>query len=81
MATFVGATLNFTPLDPVKALFWSAVINGVTAVPIMIMIMLLASQRKIMGQFTLSPRLKLLGWLATLVMSLAAIVMTASWFL
>jgi NRAMP (natural resistance-associated macrophage protein)-like metal ion transporter len=81
VATFVGATLNFTPLDPVKALFWSAVINGVTAVPIMIMIMLLASQRKIMGQFTLSPRLKLLGWLATLVMSLAAIVMTTSWFL
>ena len=40
-ATLVGAVLNFTPLDPIKALFWSAVINGVAAVPIMVMIMLL----------------------------------------
>jgi len=45
----VGAVLNFTPLDPIKALFWSAVINGVTAVPIMVMVMLLASSRQVMG--------------------------------
>ncbi len=44
-ATFVGAALNFTPLDPIKALFWSAVINGVVAVPIMVMIMLMGSRR------------------------------------
>ena len=45
-ATCVGAVLNFTPLDPIKALFWSAVINGVAAVPIMVMIMLMASRRR-----------------------------------
>jgi Mn2+/Fe2+ NRAMP family transporter len=53
MATLVGAVLNFTPLDPIKALFWSAVINGVAAVPIMVMIMLLGSRQKVMRQFTL----------------------------
>jgi Mn2+/Fe2+ NRAMP family transporter len=43
IATLIGAVLNFRPLDPIKALFWSAVINGVAAVPIMVMIMLLGS--------------------------------------
>ena len=71
-ATVVGAALNFTPLDPIKALFWSAVINGVAAVPIMVMIMLMASRRAVMGQFTLAPWLKALGWLATAVMAAAA---------
>jgi Mn2+/Fe2+ NRAMP family transporter len=78
-ATLVGAVLNFTPLDPIKALFWSAVINGVAAVPIMIMIMLMASRRAVMGQFTLTRRLKGLGWLATAVMAMAAIGMFATW--
>jgi Mn2+/Fe2+ NRAMP family transporter len=78
-ATVVGAVLNFTPLDPIKALFWSAVINGVTAVPIMVMIMLLASRRRVMGQFTLRPVLKSLGWTATGVMTAAAIGMFATW--
>ena len=78
-ATLVGAVLNFTPLDPIKALFWSAVINGVAAVPIMVMIMLMASRRQVMGQFTLSPWLKTLGWLATAVMAAAAIGMFATW--
>ena len=78
-ATLVGAVLNFTPLDPIKALFWSAVINGVAAVPIMVMIMLLGSRQKVMRQFTLSPWLKSLGWLATAVMAAAAIGMFATW--
>ncbi len=78
-ATLVGATLNFTPLDPIKALFWSAVINGVAAVPIMVMIMLMASRRTVMGQFTLTPWLKILGWLATVVMAVAAVGMFATW--
>jgi NRAMP (natural resistance-associated macrophage protein)-like metal ion transporter len=78
-ATLIGAALNFTPLDPIKGLFWSAVINGVTAVPIMVMIMLLGSRPKVMGQFTLSPWLKSLGWLATAVMAAAAIGMFMTW--
>ncbi len=78
-ATLVGATLNFTPLDPIKALFWSAVINGVAAVPIMIVIMLMGSRRQIMGQFTLTRPLTALGWLATAVMTAAAVGMFATW--
>ena len=78
-ATLVGAILNFTPLDPIKALFWSAVINGVAAVPIMIMIMLMASRTTVMGQFALRPMLKGLGWLATAVMAAAAVGMFATW--
>ena len=48
LASLLGGILNFTPLDPIKALFWSAVINGVAAVPIMVMIMLMASRKKVM---------------------------------
>jgi NRAMP (natural resistance-associated macrophage protein)-like metal ion transporter len=79
VATCIGAALNFTALDPIKALFWSAVINGVAAVPIMVMIMLIASRRQVMGQFKLTPWLSTLGWLASAVMAAAAIGMFATW--
>jgi NRAMP (natural resistance-associated macrophage protein)-like metal ion transporter len=79
LATVVGAGLNFTPLDPIKALFWSAVINGVAAVPVMVMIMLMASRTAVMGQFKLKPWLKGLGWIATAVMAAAAAGMFATW--
>jgi Mn2+/Fe2+ NRAMP family transporter len=79
LATLVGAILNFTPLDPIKALFWSAVINGVTAVPIMVMIMLMASRKTVMGAFALRPLLKIVGWLASAAMAIAAIGMFATW--
>ena len=78
-ATLVGAALNFTPLDPLKALVWSAITNGVAAVPIMAMIMLMASRRAVMGEFTLTKRLSILGWLATGVMGAAAVGMFATW--
>jgi Mn2+/Fe2+ NRAMP family transporter len=78
-ATLVGAAMNFSPLDPIKALFWSAVINGVAAVPILAMIMLMASRRKVMGEFALGLWLKGLGWLATAAMATAAIAMLATW--
>ena len=71
--------LNFTPLDPVKALIWSAIINGVAAVPIMAMIMLIASRKAVMGEFALTKALTVLGWLATAVMGPAAIDMFAAW--
>lgn len=79
LATLIGAILNFTPLDPIKALFWSAVINGVAAVPIMITVMLMASRKQVMGQFVLRPVLKALGWLATVVMAVAAVGMLVTW--
>ena len=78
-ATLLGALLNFSPIDPVKALFWAAVINGVAAVPIMCLLMLLASRPAAMGEFAIPPMLKALGWLATLVMAAAATGMAASW--
>jgi NRAMP (natural resistance-associated macrophage protein)-like metal ion transporter len=79
LATVVGALLNFTPLDPVKALFWSAVVNGVVAVPIMVMTVLMGTRRDVMGDFVLGPLLKALGWLATAVMALATVGMFATW--
>jgi NRAMP (natural resistance-associated macrophage protein)-like metal ion transporter len=78
IATLLGALLNFSPIDPIKALFWSAVINGVVAVPVMVMMMLLASKKSVMGQFLLGPILKTLGWVATGVMLLAAVGMFAT---
>jgi NRAMP (natural resistance-associated macrophage protein)-like metal ion transporter len=78
VAVILGALLNFSPLDPIKALFWSAVINGVVAVPAMAIIMVLASHRAVMGEFLLRPLLKIVGWIATIVMFLAAIGMFAT---
>ena len=72
-ALVIGAALNFTPIDPVKALFWSAVINGVVAVPVMVLMMHLASHKAAMGQFALPPILKAVGWLATAAMAAAAV--------
>ena len=78
VATLVGALLNFTPLDPIKALFWTAVINGVAAVPIMVMMLLIASRADVMHRFVLPRSLKLVGWLATGVMTVAAVGMFAT---
>jgi Mn2+/Fe2+ NRAMP family transporter len=75
IATLLGVALNFTSIDPIKALFWSAVINGVIAVPIMAVMMLLAARVDVMGQFVVTPRLRLLGWFATAVMALAVLLM------
>jgi len=78
-AFVVGILLNFIHIDPIKALFWSAVINGVVAVPVMAMMMVLASRKTVMGPFTLGPGLKIVGWAATLVMLAAAVGMFATW--
>ena len=78
VAILVGIGLNFTPIDPIKALFWSAVINGVVAVPVMVLMMLMASRPKIMGRFVLPRPLRFFGWAATIVMALAAVGMLAT---
>jgi len=65
--------LNFTKLDPVKALYWSAVVNGVLAAPVMAVIMLIASNRSVMQGLTIGGPIKVMGWLATLVMVVASI--------
>lgn len=77
-ATLGGLLLDFTPIDPIKALFWSAVINGVIAVPIMIVMMLIATRVEVMGRFVIKRRLKFLGWLAVAAMSLIVATMLAT---
>src|SRR5258708_19621141 len=79
-ATTIGVALNFTAIDPVKALIWSAVINGVISVPIMAVMMLMAARPEIMGGFTVRRRLKNLGWLAPGVMALAVVAMLLAVF-
>jgi Mn2+/Fe2+ NRAMP family transporter len=74
-ATVGGVVLCFTPIDPVKELFWSAVLNGVIAVPIMAVMMLLASRRSTMGENVIGPRLRVLGWVATTVMAASVLAM------
>jgi NRAMP (natural resistance-associated macrophage protein)-like metal ion transporter len=71
LATVVGLLLNFTSISPMKALFWSAVINGVVAVPVMVILMLIASNPKVMKQFVIGRGLSVLGWASCLAMSLA----------
>jgi NRAMP (natural resistance-associated macrophage protein)-like metal ion transporter len=75
VSTAIGVVLCFTPIDPIKALYWSAVINGVISVPIMAVMMLMAAHPKIMGQFVIGARLKILGWACTGVMALAVLTM------
>lgn len=78
VATAIGIVLNVLPIDPVKALFWSAVVNGVAAAPVMTVMMLLGRRKDVMGRFVLSRPLQLVGWLATGVMAVAAIGMFAT---
>jgi len=73
-----GLAIDWSPINPIKALFWSAVINGVAAVPILIGLMLVVSKKSIMGEFVASAPLRLFGWLATAVMSVAAVAMIVS---
>jgi NRAMP (natural resistance-associated macrophage protein)-like metal ion transporter len=78
IATVGGVALNFTHLDPMRALVWSAEINGIIAVPIMVIMMLLASREDIMGRFVIRPRLRGLGWAATVVMAVTVVGMIAT---
>jgi Mn2+/Fe2+ NRAMP family transporter len=72
VATLIGILLNMSPIDPIKALIWSAVINGVVAVPVMAVMMRLACRPAVMGQFVLGRGLRAMGWLSTTAMALAA---------
>lgn len=78
-ATLIGIGINFVPLDPIKALFWSAVINGVIAVPLMAVMMLMTARPAVMGRFTLPLPLLLMGWLATAVMAATVFAMIWTW--
>jgi NRAMP (natural resistance-associated macrophage protein)-like metal ion transporter len=77
-ATIMGVLIDWSPLDPIRALFWSAVLNGLAAVPLMMAMMIVVSRHQVMGRFTASRPLLLFGWAATLVMAAAAAAMLVS---
>ena len=80
IATLAGTALDFTPVDPMKALYWSAVINGVVAVPIMAAMMMLVAREKVMGAFVASRRTRWLGWAGTALMGFAVLMMLRDLF-
>ena len=79
IAIGTGLLLNFLRIDPVKALFWAAILNGIIAAPLMVVIMMMASNRKVMGRFVISSYLRWIGWSATVVMLCVCIGVLLSW--
>ena len=79
-ATGIGTLMGYFEVDPIKALVWSAIVNGVISVPIMAAMMLVGQSEKLMGQYTISARHRFFGWGATLVMAVAVLVMFATSF-
>jgi Mn2+/Fe2+ NRAMP family transporter len=77
-ATLAGTALDFTPIDPLKALFYSAVVNGVVSVPIMVLLILVATNRAALGPFCLRGAPRALAWTATLMMGAAVFFMFAT---
>jgi NRAMP (natural resistance-associated macrophage protein)-like metal ion transporter len=75
VSVLLGLGIGFSQIDPIEALFWSAVINGFVAVPIMAGMMVVATRRDQMGRFTVSAPIRIFGWAATLVMAVAAAAM------
>jgi Mn2+/Fe2+ NRAMP family transporter len=78
-STLIGAIIALSPLDPIRMLFWTAVINGVVAVPVMAVMMVVVSSRAVMGRVAAGPLLKVGGWAATAVMALVVVAMLATW--
>ncbi len=75
IATIVGTGLDFTPIDPMKALYWSAIVNGVVAVPIMVAMMILSGNATVMGALPVKRKTRFFGWGAVLVMLVAVVMM------
>jgi NRAMP (natural resistance-associated macrophage protein)-like metal ion transporter len=73
VSVLAGLAIQYSPISPMKALFWSAVINGVVAVPLIVVVILLATKKSVMGAFTASRPIVALGWIATAVMGAAAV--------
>jgi NRAMP (natural resistance-associated macrophage protein)-like metal ion transporter len=73
VATLVGLSLNFLGIRPIKALFWCAVLNGILAAPLMVAMLLIASNGRVMGRLTLSTPMVIVGWFAAFVMAAVSI--------
>jgi len=77
----IGIGLNFTPINPISALYWSAVINGVLAVPVMVLLMIMSRRRDVMEEFVIRGPLYWLGWVSTVAMALSVVAMGVGFFL
>jgi Mn2+/Fe2+ NRAMP family transporter len=78
-STIIGVLIDFAGINPISALFWTAVINGVVAPPLLVVVMLVANNKKVMGKRTNGLFTNIFGWLAAIVMFAAAIAMFATW--
>jgi NRAMP (natural resistance-associated macrophage protein)-like metal ion transporter len=81
LSAAIGIALNFTPINPISALYWSAVVNGVLAVPVMVLLMIMARRKDVMGHFVIGGPLYWLGWISTGAMLLSVVAMVAGFFL
>jgi Mn2+/Fe2+ NRAMP family transporter len=75
VSVLAALAIQYTPISPMRALFWSAVINGLVAVPLMVVLILLVSRSKVMGTFTASKPIIVLGWITTVLMAAAGVAM------
>jgi NRAMP (natural resistance-associated macrophage protein)-like metal ion transporter len=80
LSCLAGVLLNFTPVNPIRALYWTAIINGVISVPLLIAILLLAARPQVMRGFAIPAWLKGLGWFTVLVMALCLLYLPVSWW-
>lgn len=78
-ATAIGLIMDFVHIDPIKSLVWAAVLNGIVAAPLMAVILLMASSRKVMGKFPVPGYLRWIGWLATGVMACVSVGVFLTW--
>ena len=79
VSVLAGLAMQYSPISPMRALFWSAVVNGVVAAPIMVVIIVLASKTSVMGPYRASRTLIVLGWIGAAIMGAAAVWMVAPW--
>jgi Mn2+/Fe2+ NRAMP family transporter len=80
-STVIGLWINFANIDPVKALIYTAVINGVVAVPILFAIMNIANDKKMLGNRTNSKLSNVIGWITVVIMGISALIMGFTWFM
>lgn len=79
LSTLVGVLINFAGINPIRALFWTAVINGVVAPPLLVVVMLVSNNKRVMGVRTNGPVTNVMGWIAAVIMFAAAIGMFLTW--
>jgi NRAMP (natural resistance-associated macrophage protein)-like metal ion transporter len=77
-ATGIGTVMGYLEVDPIKALVWSAIVNGVISVPIMAALMCIGQSERLMGKYTITQRHRFFGWAATVVMAVAVVLMFAT---